>query len=53
LVADSRAQFRCHFTGPEGPYTVYLLIQKVQGTRVAYKLKSQPSTFPPPTLTGS
>lgn len=47
-TADGR--FKCHFTGPEGPYTAYLRIVKVNGRRVAFQLKTQPSSWPPPTL---
>jgi hypothetical protein len=43
-------RFNCHFTGPEGPYTVYLRILRVKGRRVDYQMKSQPSSWAPPTL---
>jgi len=43
-------RFRCHFTGPEGPYTAYLRIVKVDGRRAAFQLKTQPSSWPPPTF---
>jgi len=41
-------RFRCHFTGPEGPYTAYLRIVKVDGHRAAFQLETQPSSWPPP-----
>jgi hypothetical protein len=48
--ATAGGRFTCHFTGPEGPYTAYLRIVKVNGRRVAFQLKTQPSSWPPPTL---
>jgi hypothetical protein len=50
IPATAGGRFNCHFTGPEGPYTAYLRIVKVQGRRVAYQLETQPSSWPPPTL---
>jgi hypothetical protein len=50
IDAKPGGRFNCHFTGPEGPYTAYLLIQSVDGRRVLYQLKTQPSTWPAPTL---
>jgi Domain of unknown function (DUF4333) len=42
--------FTCHFTGPEGPYTAYLRIENLQGRRVVFRWKTQPSSWPAPTL---
>ena len=50
VPAAPGGRFNCHFTGPEGPYTAYLRIMKVQGHRSAFQLKTQPSSWPPPTL---
>jgi hypothetical protein len=45
-------RLRCHFTGPEGPYTAYLRIVKVNGRRVIFQLDTQPSSWPAPSLGG-
>ena len=50
VPATVGGQFRCHFTGPEGPYTAYVRIVKVEGRRAAFQLKTQPSSWPPPTF---
>jgi hypothetical protein len=50
IRAAAGGRFNCHFTGPEGPYTAYLRIVKVQGHRAAFQLKTQPSSWPAPTL---
>lgn len=50
IPATADGRFGCHFTGPEGPYTAYLRIVKVNGSRVAYRLETQPSNWPPPSL---
>jgi hypothetical protein len=50
VPANAGGRLNCHFTGPEGPYTAYLRIVKVEGRRVAFDLKTQPSSWPPPTL---
>jgi len=50
IPATVGGRFNCHFTGPEGPYTAYLRIVKVEGHRAAFELKTQPSTWPPPTF---
>jgi hypothetical protein len=50
IPATAGGRFNCHFTGPEGPYTAYLRIVNVQGRRVAYRLKTQPTSWSPPTL---
>ena len=34
-------QFECQFTGPEGPYTAYLQITKVDGTYVEYAITTR------------
>ena len=48
IPATAGGRLRCHFTGPEGPYTAYLLIVKAQGRRAAFQLETQPSSWPPP-----
>lgn len=50
IPAKPGGRFNCHFTGPEGPYTAYLRIQSVDGRRVNYELKTQPSSWRPPSL---
>ena len=44
------ARFKCHFTGPEGPYTAYVRIVKVKGSQVDFHWKTQPSSWPAPKL---
>lgn len=48
--AASGGQFTCHFTGPEGPYTAYLRILKAEGHKAAFKVDTQPSSWPAPKL---
>lgn len=50
IPATAGGRFKCHFTGPEGPYTAYLRIINVHGRRVVFRLKTQPSSWPAPTL---
>jgi hypothetical protein len=50
IPATAGGRFNCHFTGPEGRYTAYLRVVKVEGRRVAYRLETQPSSWPPPSL---
>jgi hypothetical protein len=50
VAATVGGRFNCHFTGPEGPYTAYLLIVNVHGRRVLYRMDTQPSSWPAPTL---
>jgi hypothetical protein len=38
VPATAGGRFNCHFTGPEGPYTAYVRIVKVQGHRAAFQL---------------
>jgi hypothetical protein len=38
--------FQCHFTGPEGPYTAYMRVTKVQGERVEFSVRTRPSRGP-------
>jgi hypothetical protein len=35
--------FECRFTGPEGPYTAYMRVTKVQGERVEFSVRTRPS----------
>jgi hypothetical protein len=48
VPAKEGGTLNCHFTGPEGPYTAYLRIVKVEGDRVAFTGRTQPSRWPPP-----
>jgi hypothetical protein len=32
--------FQCHFTGPDGRYTVDMLVTSIRGTRVEYDIRS-------------
>lgn len=48
--ATAGGRFKCHFTGPEGPYTAYVRIVKVNGHRAAFQIDTQPSSWPAPTL---
>jgi hypothetical protein len=50
VPAKAGGTFDCYFTGPEGPYTAYLRIVKVQGDQAAFTGKTQPSKWRPPTL---
>ena len=50
IPATAGGRFNCHFTGPEGPYTAYLRILEVHGRRVLYRVETQPSSWPAPTL---
>jgi hypothetical protein len=50
IPATAGRRFKCHFTGPEGPYTAYLRILKVHGRRVLYQMETRPSSWPAPAL---
>jgi Domain of unknown function (DUF4333) len=50
IPATAGGRFNCHFTGPEGPYTAYLRIVKLRGHRAAFRLETQPSSWPAPAL---
>jgi hypothetical protein len=50
IPAARGGRFRCHFTGPEGPYTAYLRVVNVHGRSASFQLKTQPSSWPPPSL---
>lgn len=39
--AQAGRAFQCHFRGPDGPYVAYLLITRVSGTRVEYRVQTQ------------
>jgi hypothetical protein len=43
VEAKVGVEFQCHFTGPEGPYTAYMKITKVQGEEVFFDFKTQRS----------
>jgi hypothetical protein len=34
--------FECRFTGPEGPYTAFMKIRKVDGERVLFGIRTRP-----------
>ncbi len=50
IPATVGGRFNCHFTGPEGPYTAYVRIAKVHGPSALFNVKTQPSSWDPPTL---
>ena len=50
IPAAAGGRFRCHFTGPEGPYTAYLRIVNVHGDTAAFRVETQPSSWAPPAL---
>lgn len=35
--------FQCHFTGPEGPYTAYIRILKVEGEKAIDRIVTRPT----------
>jgi hypothetical protein len=41
VPAKVGGRLQCHFTGPDGKYTAYLVIQRVKGTRVDYRIDSR------------
>jgi hypothetical protein len=41
VPAKVGGKLQCHFTGPDGKYTAYLVIQSVNGTRVEYQIDSR------------
>lgn len=41
VPAKVGGRFQCHFTGPDGQYTAYLLIKSVHGQRVIYNIQSR------------
>jgi Domain of unknown function (DUF4333) len=42
VEAKVGGEFDCHFTGPDGPYTVHMRITKVDGDDIVYDWKSIP-----------
>jgi hypothetical protein len=50
VPATVGGRLNCHFSGPEGPYTAYLRILSIHGRRVVFRVHTQPSSWPPPTL---
>lgn len=42
------ATFNCQFTGPDGPYTAYMTVTKVDGDRVEFSIKARLSSAGPP-----
>jgi hypothetical protein len=40
VAAKVSVTFRCSFTGPDGPYTVYMRITQVHGQRVLFDVRS-------------
>ncbi len=43
IPAEVGTRFRCHFTGPDGPYTAYVRILKIEGERVLDHIVTRPS----------
>ncbi len=43
LPAKVGTRFQCHFTGPDGPYTAYVQVQKVEGERVVDHIVTRPT----------
>ena len=41
VPAKIGGRFKCHFTGPDGKYTAYMVIKSVKGTRVEYQILSR------------
>ena len=41
VAAKAGGTFQCHFTGPDGNYTAYLLIKSVTGSRVEYQITTR------------
>lgn len=41
VEAKVRQAFKCQFTGPEGPYTAYMQITKVDGQYVEYNVTTR------------
>jgi uncharacterized protein DUF4333/uncharacterized protein DUF2510 len=48
VEAQVDAKFQCHFTGPDGPYTAYMTVTKVDGDNVLFDIRTQLSSAPPP-----
>jgi hypothetical protein len=43
IPAKVGVEFRCHFTGPDGPYTAYVRILSVHGERVIDHIVTRPT----------
>lgn len=41
--AEVGVRFRCHFTGPDGRYTAYLRVLRVDGEKVVYRIVTRPT----------
>ena len=41
--AEVGVKFQCHFTGPDGPYTAYLRVLRVDGEKVVYRIVTRPT----------
>jgi Domain of unknown function (DUF4333) len=41
VEATVGTKFECSFTGPEGPYTAFMEVQKVDGERVIFRIDSR------------
>lgn len=48
VEAKVGVKFQCHFTGPDGPYTAYMTVTKVDGDDVLFDIRTQLSSAPPP-----
>jgi hypothetical protein len=43
IPAKVGGKFQCHFTGPDGPYTAYVRIMRVDGERVLDHIVTRPA----------
>jgi hypothetical protein len=43
VEAKVGAEFDCHFTGPEGPYTAHVKVTKVEGDDVFFQIDTKRS----------
>ena len=41
VPAKAQGRFQCHFTGPDGTYTAYMVIASVHGQRVDYNIQTR------------
>ena len=41
VPAKAGGTFECHFTGPDGPYTAFMRIADVHGTRVDFDITTR------------
>ncbi len=43
VEAEVGKEFKCEFTGPDGPYTANMKVTKVEGDDVEFYIKTEPS----------